>query len=105
MKSYYTYILKCSDSSFYTGMTNDFERRLEEHTKGLNKECYTFNKRPIELVWFETFTNPDEAIKTEKQIKGWSRRKKIALIEEDYDRLIEYSKSYTQFGNKINKGD
>ncbi len=50
-----------------------------------------------------TFTNPSEAIRIEKQIKGWSRRKKIALIEENWDKLIEYSKNYTQFNNKINK--
>jgi len=105
MKSYYTYILKCADNSFYTGMTNDFKRRLEEHTKGLIKECYTFDKRPLELVWFETFANPNEAIKMEKQLKGWSRRKKIALIEKDYDRLVEYSKNYTQFDNQIKKSD
>jgi len=104
MNSYYTYIIKCSDNSFYTGVTNDLERRFEEHTKGLNNKCYTFDKRPLELVWFETFANPNEAIKIEKQIKGWSRRKKKALIEKDYDRLIEYSKNYTQFDYKINKG-
>ena len=48
MKSYFVYILKCSDNSYYTGFTNNLERRFEEHTSGKNKECY--DKRPLELV-------------------------------------------------------
>ncbi|WP_348637328.1 hypothetical protein [Aquimarina sp. 2201CG14-23] len=53
------------------------------------------------MKWFETFTNANEAIKIEKKLKGWSRRKKTALIEENWCKLIEYSKNYTQFGNDI----
>ncbi len=101
MKFYYVYILKCSDDSYYTGFTNNIERRLGEHFSGLNKNCYTYNKRPLELVWFETFNDVNNAIAIEKQIKGWSRRKKEALINEDWDKLVEYSKNYAQFGNYI----
>jgi putative endonuclease len=99
MKTYFVYILKCSDNSYYTGFTNDLERRLGEHHSGKNKDCYTFDKRPIELMWFETFNDVLNAIAIEKQIKGWSRRKKETLISQDWDKLVLYSKNYTQFGN------
>ncbi|WP_299603648.1 GIY-YIG nuclease family protein [uncultured Aquimarina sp.] len=101
MKQYYVYIIKCKDNSFYVGITNNLERRTYEHNKGLNQDCYTFNRKPVELKWFETFIDPNQAIKIEKQLKGWSRRKKIALIEKDWDKLIEFSKNYTEFGNQI----
>jgi len=103
MKTYFVYILKCSDNSYYTGFTNNIERRFNEHEKGLNKECYTFNKRPLLLEWFETFNDVLDAIAIEKKIKGWSRRKKEALINQDWDKLVEYSKNYTQFGNFIKR--
>ncbi|MBG6132258.1 putative endonuclease [Aquimarina sp. EL_43] len=105
MKYYYTYIVECSDGSFYTGMTNDLERRMNEHNAGNKPDSYTYNKRPVVLKWFEICTNPNEAIQIEKQVKGWSRRKKIALIEENWDKLVEYSKNYTQFGNNIDKNN
>lgn len=99
MKSYFVYILKCCDNSYYTGFTNNLERRLNEHSSGKNKNCFTYNKRPLVLVWFETFNNVLDAISTEKRIKGWSRRKKEALINEDWDKLVLYSKNYTQYGS------
>jgi len=99
MKTYYVYILKCSDGSFYTGVTNNLELRLIQHEDGLIKKCYTYNKRPVKLVHFEEINEIYTAIAREKQIKGWSRRKKIALIKEDYDKLIEYSKSKKRHGS------
>ncbi len=99
MKYYFAYILECNDGSFYTGMTNNLDRRLEEHQDGKKVTSYTYNKRPVQLKWYEIFTNPTEAIKVEKQIKGWSRRKKIALIEENWEKLVEYSRNYTQYGS------
>jgi putative endonuclease len=98
MKSYFVYILKCNDASYYTGFTNNLERRLQEHGSGKNKGCYTFDKRPLELVWYETFNDVLDAISTEKKIKGWSRIKKEALINEDWEKLVLYSKNYTQYG-------
>ena len=100
MKTYFVYILKCNDNSYYTGFTNNLDRRFTEHLSGKNKDCYTYDKRPVELVWFETFNDVVNAIAIEKQIKGWSRRKKEALITENWEKLIEYSKNYTQFGGK-----
>ncbi len=98
MKQYYVYILKCSDDSYYTGFTNNIDRRITEHNAGMNKDTYTFTRRPVILVWIETFLDPNQAIMIEKKIKGWSRRKKEALINEDWDKLVEYSKNYTEFG-------
>ena len=104
MKTYFVYIVKCSDNSYYTGFTNDLDRRLSEHQSGKNKDSYTFDKRPIQLMWFETFNDVLNAIAIEKQIKGWSRRKKEALIAQDWDKLVLYSKNYTQFGDGSSTG-
>ena len=69
MKLYYVYILKCSDDSYYTGITNDLERRLVEHqTKATFG--YTYKRLPVKLVWQIQCTKPDEAITIEKKIKG-----------------------------------
>ncbi len=99
MKTYYVYILKCNDSSFYTGVTNNLERRIQEHRQGTSKCSYTADKLPVVLVWSETFNDINNAITIEKQIKGWSRRKKQALIDQAYDKLVEFSKNYTQSGS------
>ncbi|MGL2965906.1 GIY-YIG nuclease family protein [Flavobacterium sp. XGLA_31] len=104
MKTYFVYMLQCNDSTYYTGITNDLERRIGEHQTGKNKDCYTFDKRPLELVWFETFNDVLNAIAIEKQLKGWSRRKKEALIQQDWDRLVLYSKNYTQYGKGSSTG-
>ncbi|WP_067029458.1 GIY-YIG nuclease family protein [Allomuricauda sp. CP2A] len=103
MKFYYVYILLCSDNSYYTGMTNDLDRRLTQHNSGHKKFNYTSSRLPIELKWYLQCTNPSEAIKIEKQIKGWSRRKKKALIDENLTDLVEFSKNYKEHGNKIER--
>lgn len=84
---YYIYIIECSDQSFYTGLTNDLLRRFEEHCKGEYETCYTFKRRPLLLIYFETIPFLQDAIDRERQIKGWSRAKKIALIKQDYHKL------------------
>lgn len=84
---YYVYIVECSDSSYYTGVTNDFERRLYEHKIGLNKRVYTYNRRPVKLVFVTEFLDVEQAIEFEKKIKGWSRKKKEALIEKRWNDL------------------
>ncbi len=89
--NYYVYILKCKDETFYTGVTNDLERRLIEHNTGAIPNCYTYNKRPLELMYFEHSSSIHAAINREKQIKGWSRKKKYALILENMDKLKEFS--------------
>jgi putative endonuclease len=92
---YYVYILRCGDGSYYTGVTNDPERRLAEHEEGSDPNAYTYTRRPVELLWYDAFLSPVAAIEVEKQIKGWSRKKKEALIAGNYDLLPELSKSKT----------
>jgi len=72
-------------------MTNNIERRLLEHQTGLNKECYTFNKRPVELVFYTEFNEVLQAIAFEKQVKGWSRKKKEAIINDKWEDLKNLS--------------
>ena len=93
MKTYYVYILKCADDSFYVGVTNDIEKRVAGHNLGEDKKAYTFRRRPVELVWSEYYNDINQAIEKEKQIKGWSRKKKQALIDGDFDLLVNLSKS------------
>ena len=99
MKYYYVYILLCSDESFYTGMTNDLERRFNQHQTGFRNDAYTATRLPVKLKWFLQCTSPIEAIRIEKQIKGWSHRKKQALIEENWEDLVKFSKNYTENKN------
>jgi putative endonuclease len=93
MKYYYVYILKCSDNSYYTGVTNDLEKRVLEHQNGDDPKSYTYRKRPLKIVWYELYNDINQAIEKEKQIKGWTRKKKEALINGDFDLLIELSKN------------
>ncbi|MBB5703110.1 putative endonuclease [Ochrobactrum daejeonense] len=86
------YILRCADGSYYTGLTKqDIEARLWEHNEGIY-ESYTKMRRPVELVFTETYDRIVDAIARERQIKGWSRAKKEALIAMDYERLPELAK-------------
>ncbi len=99
----YLYILKCSDESYYTGVTNNIDKRLKEHQIGINKSCYTYDKRPVQLVFCELFHDNLYCIEWEKKIKGWTRRKKEALIAGNYDNLHEFSvcKNHSHFSNKM----
>ena len=90
MKDYYVYILKCFDGSYYTGVTNDLNKRLNEHQSGLIKG-FTSYRLPLELVYSERFQDINQAIRLEKQIKGWSRKKKEALIAGNFDLLVALS--------------
>ncbi|KIO51107.1 GIY-YIG nuclease family protein [Flavobacterium hibernum] len=105
MKRYYVYILKCSDDSYYTGVTSDIERRLNEHCFGSNKESYTYSKRPLELVFCTEFNDVNQAIAFEKQVKGWSRKKKEAIINDKWEDLKNLSEclnktTYKNFNKK-----
>lgn len=90
MKDYFVYILGCSDTRYYTGVTNNLERRLEEHNSGIIKG-YTIKRLPVKLVFSERFSDISDTIRLEKQLKGWSRKKKEALIKGDFDLLVELS--------------
>jgi putative endonuclease len=78
-KSWYVYILKCSDDSLYTGIALDATRRLSEHNDGIGCK-YTKTRRPVELVYSETHPNHKSAWKREREIKRWPRTRKLALI-------------------------
>ena len=86
------YILRCSNDSYYTGSTDDMERRLIEHSEGRGSN-YTRKYLPVELVYREDFDSVDEAFSREKQVQNWSRAKKEALIRGDYEHLSELSRS------------
>lgn len=73
------YILLCSDGSYYTGSTNDLELRMKQHQAGEGAN-HTKNRLPVELIYFEEFQRIDKAFYREKQVQGWSRKKKEALI-------------------------
>jgi putative endonuclease len=84
----WAYILECADGSFYVGSTTDLDRRVGQHNDGLGA-AYTRRpgRRPVRLVWAADFHRKDEAFAFEKRIAGWSRKKKLALIEDRMDLL------------------
>lgn len=86
-KFLYVYILECADSSYYTGITNNPEKRIIQHNTGIDPEAYTYSRRPVEMVYYERFTDYLLAINWEKKIKGWSRKKKEALITGNWEKL------------------
>lgn len=94
----YVYILKCSDSSYYTGSTKDLKRRFQQHQEGVGAN-YTRKRLPVELVYYERHQRIDQAFYREKQIQGWSRKKKEALIDNRPDDLPLLSKNYTEYGS------
>lgn len=92
MKQSFVYILKCSDNSYYTGVTSNITQRIFQHEVGFFADCYTASRRPVELVYYCEFTDITIAIEYEKKIKKWSRAKKEALINEEYDKLPNLAK-------------
>lgn len=86
MKKGYVYILRCADGSYYTGSTIDLERRLQQHQNGEGAN-YTKKRLPVELVYYEEYERIDTAFYREKQIQGWSRKKKEVLIGGNYENL------------------
>ena len=91
--TYAIYILKCSDGTFYTGLTKDLDARVKEHQIGAHPEAYSFSRRPVKLVWSEFTELYEEAFQWEHRIKGWSRAKKEALIRGDIDGIHEIVKA------------
>ncbi len=88
----YMYILKCANGSYYTGSTTDLEMRVEEHRNGLGAN-FTRKHLPVELVYAEEFSRIEDAFCREKQIQGWTRKKKEALIAGNFDKLKEFAKA------------
>jgi putative endonuclease len=92
MKSYSVYLLTCNDETFYTGVTSNLDQRIMQHHSGHFKNSYTSKRLPIELVWYCDFSDPHVAFAWEKKIKNWSKAKKMALINNEYEKLPNLSK-------------
>ncbi len=85
-----SHILRCSDKSYYTGSTKNLELRLFQHQQGLGSN-YTKKRLPVELIYVEEYERIDDAFFREKQIQGWNRAKKEALINGEYEKLPSLS--------------
>ena len=91
--SFWVYILHCSDWSYYTGQTDNLEIRLAQHVSGAVPSCYTYNRRPFECVFTQTFETRSETLASGRQIKGWSRKKKEAMIRGDWAEVSRLARS------------
>ena len=97
MFSAFAYIVRCCDGSYYVGsVRGDLEKRVAEHNAG-TYGGYTSRRKPVELVWSSEFQQITDAISAERQIKGWSRAKKEALIRGDENALVLLAKRRTSF--------
>jgi predicted GIY-YIG superfamily endonuclease len=95
VSSMWVYILRCSDGSYYTGSTSDLNKRLSEHREGVF--CgYTSGRLPIVLAFSELLPDERSAVEAEQQIKGWTRRKKEALMDGNFDLLKELARCRNQ---------
>jgi putative endonuclease len=88
----WVYMLECADGSYYVGSTRDLERRFLQHASG-EGAAYTRRRRPVVLVFAEAFARIDDAYFREKQVQGWSRKKRQALIAQNYEALPDLSGS------------
>jgi type I restriction enzyme S subunit len=91
MSKAYMYILQCADGSYYVGSAKDLALRLQQHQNGAGAN-HTKKRLPVKLLYFEEFSRIDEAFYREKQVQGWSRKKKEALIEEMPEKLHNLAK-------------
>jgi putative endonuclease len=99
----YLYILLCADESYYTGTTRaDLEYRVAQHNAG-TYGGYTATRRPVTLVFAQSFDRVTDAIEAERQVKGWSRAKKEALIRGEFERLPELSKRHQRQAKKARR--
>ena len=89
--SFWAYVLRCSDGSYYVGHTDDLEQRFGQHQSGLIPG-YTQKRRPVTLMWSQEFATRDEALSAELRIKDWSRAKKEALFKSDWAAVGEFAK-------------
>jgi|SRR5688500_16997648 putative endonuclease len=102
--TYRVYILLCADGSYYTGSAANVEARLTQHAEGLHPDSYTFGRRPVKLIWCsDEVKRYSEALAFEKQVKGWSRAKKEALIRGDFGQIHEIVKAERKRREKIKK--
>ncbi len=89
---FYMYILLCSDGSYYTGHTDQLEKRIEEHQAGVY-EGYTKSRRPVKIVFQQSFSTREEAFSAERKVKKWSKRKKEAMIQANWAEVSRLAKT------------
>ena len=94
---FWVYLLKCADQSYYTGHTDNLENRLMQHHYKMYPTCFTATRLPVQLVFSQEFATRGEALTSERQIKGWSRKKKEALIKGDWETLSVCAKRRQRF--------
>jgi predicted GIY-YIG superfamily endonuclease len=90
--NFHVYILRCADGRYYVGHTDDIEKRLSEHNLG-TFDGFTRKRRPVAVVYSEVYSSRDDAFQRERQLKGWSRAKKEALMRGEYSELVRLSKA------------
>lgn len=97
-KMFWVYILKCADNSYYIGHTDNLEIRIAQHKAG---ECpgYTVSRLPVELIWLQEFNSREESLSAERQIKGWSRKKKEAMMRGDWAEVSRLARSKSAHGS------
>ena len=101
---YVVYILECADGTYYTGSAADLSQRVWQHETGASSSAYTFSRWPVKLVWAsDECRRYSDALRWERQIKGWNRAKKQALIRGDLEGIHEIVKSEEEEENKIKK--
>jgi putative endonuclease len=91
--SFYAYMLRCADGRYYVGHAEDLELRFAQHQAGAFRSCYTYHRRPVELVWSDYFQTRYEALVVERKLKGWSRAKKTAMIAGDWELISELARN------------
>lgn len=90
--SFWAYMLHCADRTFYVGHTDDLDARIGAHQSGLIPG-YTATRLPVKLVWSDEFPSRYEALQAERQIKGWRRAKKLALIRNDWALISQLARA------------
>lgn len=101
--SFHVYILRCADGSYYTGHTEDLERRVAEHQAG-TIPGYTHDRRPVELMWSQEVATLAEALERELQVKDWSRKKKEALFRADWEVNAAAARSRPRVSTALDAG-
>lgn len=101
--SFWVYILRCADGTYYTGHTDDLERRIGQHQAG-TYPGYTHDRRPVELVFSEDFVDRIDALERERQVKDWSRKKKEALIRGDWRAVSDAARSRPRVSTSLDPG-
>jgi len=102
--AFWVYILRCTDNSYYTGHTDNLEQRIAQHNQGYFPTCYTYNRRPLELVFSQDFVTREEALASEQQIKGWSRKKKEAMMCGDWAEVSRLAKPLASVRPELAEG-